>query len=215
MDAMELFTALCEPFPIEEISWRVGPTNERNKNADQPLRGQPLCYVDARTVMDRLDSVAGFDGWQCNYTPGVGTSIVCNIGVLVAGDWLWKADGAGPSDMEAEKGALSDAFKRAAVRFGIGRYLYEVHAPWIELDARKQIREADHAKLRTLHEEYARKAGWGDEGGAMAYRLLLADLKGMPPEAREAFININMPLIDRMPVQMRRHLLQQVKKEAA
>jgi hypothetical protein len=215
MDPMELYTALCEPFPIEEVSWRVGPTNERGKSADQPLRGQPLCYVDARTVMDRLDQVCGFDGWQCNYTPGVGTSIVCNIGILIAGDWIWKADGAGATDMEAEKGTLSDAFKRAAVRFGVGRYLYEVHAPWIELDQRKQIREVDHVRLRTLHEEYAKKAGWGDEGGAMAYRLLLADLNRMPPEAKDAFIHANMPLVDRMPPQMRRHLLQQAKKDAA
>lgn len=215
MDPMELFTALCEPFPIEEISWRVGPTNERSKKPDDPLRGQPLCYIDARTVMDRFDSICGFDGWQCTYTPGVGTSIVCNIGVRIAGDWIWKADGAGATDMEAEKGTLSDAFKRAGVRWGVGRYLYEVKAPWLELDARKNIKEADHARLRTLHDEYARKAGWGDESGAMAYRLLLVDLKRMPPEAREQFVNINMPLIDRMPVVMRRHLLQQAKREAA
>lgn len=217
MDPMDLFTALCEPFPIEEISWRVGPTNEKSRKPEQPLRGQPLCYVDARTVMDRLDSVCGFDGWQCNYTPGVATSIVCNIGLLVAGDWIWKADGAGASDMEPEKGTLSDAFKRAAVRWGVGRYLYEVKAPWLELDKRGNtafIREEDHAKLRTLHDDYARKAGWGDEGGVIAYRLLVADLNNMPPEAREAFMTANMPLVDRMPVSMRRHLLQQAKRAA-
>jgi hypothetical protein len=217
MDTMELFTALCEPFPIEEIAWRVGPTNERSRKEGDPLRGQPLCYVDARTVMDRLDSVCGFDGWQCHYTPGVGTSIVCNIGVRVAGDWIWKGDGAGATDMEAEKGALSDAFKRAAVRWGVGRYLYEVKAPWLELEVRGKssfIREADHAKLRQLHEDYAKKAGWGDESGAIPYRLLLADIKQMPPDARAAFINANMPLIDRMPVVMRRHLLQQAKAAA-
>jgi hypothetical protein len=84
------------------------------------------------------------------------------------------------------------------------------------LDPRKKtIRPPDHATLRNLHEEYARKAGWGDESGAMAYRLLLVDLKQMPPEARQAFITANMSLIDRMPVVMRRHLLQQAKKEAA
>ena len=218
MDAMELFTALCEPFPIEEIAWRVGPTNDKSRKPDQPLRGQPLCYVDARTVMDRLDSVCGFDGWQCNYTPGVATSIVCNIGLLIAGDWIWKADGAGATDMEAEKGTLSDAFKRAAVRWGVGRYLYEVKAPWLELDKRGNtafIRDEDHAKLRTLHDDYARKAGWGDEGGVIAYRLLLADLNRMPADARGAFMNANAPLVDRMPVGMRRHLLQQAKKEAA
>lgn len=215
MDTMELFTALCEPFPIEEISWRVGPTNEKRKGPDEPFRGQPLCYVDARTVMDRFDSVCGFDGWQCNYTPGVGTSIVCNIGVRIAGDWIWKADGAGATDMEADKGTLSDAFKRAGVRWGVGRYLYEVHAPWLDLDAKKNIREADHARLRTLHEEYARKAGWGDESGVMAYRLLLADLDRMPPEARETFINANMPLVERMPPMMGKHLRQRAKKEIA
>ena len=215
MDPMELYTALCEPFPIEEVSWRVGPTNERSRKADDPLRGQPLCYVDARTVMDRLDSVCGFDGWCCHYTPGVGTSIVCNIGIRVEGHWIFKADGAGATDMEADKGALSDAFKRAAVRWGVGRYLYEVKAPWLELDARKNIREADHPKLRSLHEDYAKKAGWGDEGNAIAYRLLLADLKSMPGEAREAFLSANMNLIDRLPVQMRRHLLQQAKKSEA
>jgi hypothetical protein len=214
MDAMELFTALCEPFPIEEISWRVGPTNEKRAKPGDAVRGQPLCYVDARTVMDRIDSVCSVDGWQCTYTPGVGASIVCNIGIRIAGDWIWKADGAGATDMEADKGALSDAFKRAAVRWGVGRYLYEVKAPWLDLDERKNIREADHAKLRTLHEEYARKAGWGDESGSIPYRLLLADLKAMPAEARAAFVNANMPLIDRMPVVMRRHLLQQAKKEA-
>src|SRR4029077_13036046 len=134
-------------------------------------------------------------GWQCNYTPGVGSSIVCNIGVRIAGDWIWKADGAGPSDMEADKGTLSDAFKRAAVRWGIGRYLYEVKAPWLELDERKNIREADHARLRQLHEDYAKKAGWGDEQGAIAYRLLLADVKAMPADARKTFITANMPLV--------------------
>jgi hypothetical protein len=215
MDPMELFTALCEPFPIEQISWRVGPTNEKRKTADEPFRGQPLCYVDARTVMDRFDSVCGPDGWQNHYTPGVGSSIVCNIGILIAGEWIFKADGAGPSDMEAEKGALSDAYKRAAVRWGVGRYLYEVHAPWLDLDEKKNIRKADHDRLRALHEEYARKAGWGDEGGAMAYRLLLADLDRMPPEARQAFADANASLVDRMPLTMRKHFLQRVKKQEA
>jgi hypothetical protein len=215
MDVMELFTALCEPFPIEEISWRVGPTNERRVKPGEKVRGQPLCYVNARTVMDRLDSVCGFDGWQCSYSAGGGASIVCNIGIRVAGEWVWKADGAGASDTEPEKGMLSDAFKRAAVRWGVGRYLYEIDAPWIDLDERKNIRKEDHQKLRALHDEYARKAGWGDESGSIAYRLLLADLKVMPPEARAAFVNANMSLIDRMPVVMRRYLLQQAKKEAA
>lgn len=218
-DAMELFTALCDPFAIEEISWRVGPTNERSRKEGQPLKGQPLCYVDARTVMDRLDSVLGVDGWQCTYTPGVATSIVCNIGIRINGEWTWKADGAGPSDMEADKGALSDAFKRAAVRWGVGRYLYEVKAPWLELEQRGKtaiIRDADHEKLRALHDTYARKAGWGDEQGVQAYRLLRAGItQFVTPQNRSEFTEKNKVLIDRLPVAMRRHLLSELAKVAA
>src|SRR5688500_2756587 len=124
-DPQEIFNALSAPFPIECVSWRVGPTNEKSRKADDPLRGQALGNVGARSVMDRLQSAMGWDGWQCSYTPGVGVSIVCNIGLKVGGVRIRKADGEGPPDMEAEKGAWSDAFKRAAVPWGVGRYLYD------------------------------------------------------------------------------------------
>jgi hypothetical protein len=206
----EIFEALSAPFPIEEVSWRVGPTNERNRKEGDPLRGQPLCYIDARTVMDRLDSVVGFDNWQCNYSAGVGASIVCNIGIRVGTDWLWKSDGAGPSEMEAEKGALSDAFKRAAVRWGIGRYLYDVKAPWLELEQRGKssfIRENDYPRLRDLHDEFARRAGWGEASGIAAYRLLVAELEALTPSARQGFTDHHRDLIAKLPPAMRKHLV--------
>jgi len=64
-----------------------------------------------------------------------GSKTVCEIGILCGDTWVWKADGAGDSDVEAEKGALSDAFKRAAVRWGVGRYLYNLKSPWVALKA--------------------------------------------------------------------------------
>jgi hypothetical protein len=213
MDAMELFTALSAPFPIECVSWRVGPTNDKGRKQDEPLRGQPLCYIDARTVMDRFDSICGFDRWQCSYTPGVGASIVCNIGVKIGDEWIWKADGAGPSDMEAEKGALSDAFKRAAVRWGVGRYLYDLKAPWLELDKRGNtafIRQADHPRLAQLHDEFARRAGWGEGEGVAAYRLLVAGVKAFKPADMAGFLALNKALIDRLPLAMRKHFLAQL-----
>jgi hypothetical protein len=73
--AQELFDELCRPFACEEIDWRIGSTN-----ADKS-KGMALAYMDARAVMDRLDGVCGPDGWQCNYTPGVNGSIICNIGI--------------------------------------------------------------------------------------------------------------------------------------
>ena len=89
--------------------------------------------------MRRLDDVFGMD-WQCRYTHADNKTI-CEIGVLIDGVWLWRAGGAGDTDIEAEKGAISDAFKRAAVLFGIGRYLYELPNTWVQIDEYKKLKE--------------------------------------------------------------------------
>ena len=41
-----------------------------------------------------------------------------------------KSDGAGDTDIEGEKGAISDALKRSAVLLGIGAYLYNDACEW-------------------------------------------------------------------------------------
>lgn len=130
---------LRKPFPPDRISWRVGSTTKDKS------KGMALAYIDARDVQDRLDEVCGVEGWQCRYVPMHDKKTVCEIGIFVeraqaptrpgaVWEWIWKADGAGDSDVEAEKGALSDAFKRAAVKWGVGRYLYDLDSPWVELD---------------------------------------------------------------------------------
>ncbi len=141
------FKALAAPFAPDDISWRVGSTTK------DKTKGMALAYLDARAVMDRLDAVCSPGGWQCRYSHA-GQKTVCDIGILL-GDWVWKADGAGDSDIEAEKGALSDAFKRAAVRWGIGRYLYRLDSPWVELEVTPEgrvrgIKKSEFAKLNAL-----------------------------------------------------------------
>ncbi len=93
-----------------------------------------LAYIDARDVMRRLDEVCGPDGWQDEYTETPKGRVICQIGICVNTEldkWVWKSDGAGDTDVEGDKGAISDAFKRAAVKWGIGRYLYDMPAPWV------------------------------------------------------------------------------------
>lgn len=141
--------SLSAPFPPEQISWRIGATS-----GDV---GLPLAYIDARDVMDRLDTICGPAGWQCRY-PTMGHVTICEIGLNIGGinnmpEWIWKADGAGQTDVEAEKGILSDAFKRAAVRWGIGRYLYSIQAPWVQIEKRGKstvIKESEYKKLEGL-----------------------------------------------------------------
>jgi len=83
--------------------------------------------------MQRLDEVLGLD-WQCRYSHAENKTI-CEIGIYVDNAWIWRAGGAGDTDVEAEKGAISDAFKRAAVLFGIGRYLYNIPNTWVHIKA--------------------------------------------------------------------------------
>jgi hypothetical protein len=147
----DMFSMLAAPFPPERVSWRVGSTTADKK------KGMALAYIDARDVMDRLDVVCGPGGWQCRY-PHANGKTVCEIGIYVTlpgdgAEWIWKADGAGDTDVEAEKGALSDAFKRAAVRWGIGRYLYDLASPWVELEPMGRsfkIKDSEIPKLRKV-----------------------------------------------------------------
>lgn len=144
------FEKLAAPFPADAISWRVGSTTQDKS------KGLALAYLDARDVMDRLDLACGPGGWQCRYSHANGKT-VCDIAIKVGDEWIWKADGAGDTDVEAEKGALSDAFKRAAVRWGIGRYLYGLPSPWVELEPAGRsykIKAGEYAKLRTLLNNY-------------------------------------------------------------
>lgn len=119
---MDILQQLKEPFDPKVVKWRCGSTTKDKSSAIA------LAYVDARHVMKRLDDVCGVD-WQCRY-PFEGC---CDIGVKLNGEWVWRSNGAGASDIEGEKGQYSDAFKRAAVLFGIGRYLYQLPIKWMPI----------------------------------------------------------------------------------
>lgn len=89
--------------------------------------GMNFSYIDARDVQDRLDGVIGPGNWSTTYRVlDVDRAIVeCTLTVF----GIDKADVGYPNDaskpeQEALKSAYSDAFKRAAVHWGIGRFLY-------------------------------------------------------------------------------------------
>lgn len=119
----DILTLLSAPFAASSLSWRVGQKTKDKKKA------MMLVYIDARDVQDRLDEVCGMN-WKDDYKEVQGR-LVCNLQV---GNTV-RSDGAGDTDFEGEKGGLSDAFKRAAVKFGIGRYLYNAKnfPTWLEI----------------------------------------------------------------------------------
>lgn len=86
---------------------------------------QLVAYFDARIVADIFDDVIGPANWQNKYEDVHGV-VYCSVGVLTESGWVWKQDAGSESNMDAQKGQASDAFKRAAVRWGVGRFLYDL-----------------------------------------------------------------------------------------
>jgi len=134
MNIEEIRDKLAEPFPPGDIEWRAGATNQDKTKA------LALAYLTSRAVMNRLDDVCGVDGWYDSYTSGPSGGVICGISILVRRvptyEWVTKWDGAENTNFEAVKGGLSDAFKRAGVKWGIGRYLYGLPNAWVPCEQR-------------------------------------------------------------------------------
>jgi hypothetical protein len=128
MRKVSITDLLKEPFDPKVVHWRPG------KVTQDKTKCIALAYINARDAMKRLDDVCG-DGWQCEY-PFEGC---CRIGIKIDGEWMWRSNGAGETDIEGEKGQYSDAFKRAAVMWGVGRYLYYLPNVWVDMDQYKKI----------------------------------------------------------------------------
>lgn len=157
MDILRIEDRLKAPFPKEKIHWRIGSTNQRsvarktNNPQAKATKGMPLAYIDARDVMDRLDEVVGPSGWEDSYKETSSGRVICELGVDYGGGCIrYKSDGAGATDFEGDKGALSDAFKRAAVKHGIGRYLYGIKSGWVDLDEWGKFQEPEIKVLPRL-----------------------------------------------------------------
>lgn len=116
-----LLEKLRQPIPYQ---WRV---QSRNKDKTKAFCS---AYIDARDVMKVLDEHCQ---WEVQYKE-VGGFIFCGIGINVDGQTMWRWDCGtrvedNPQDQmydQAGKSAASDAFKRAAVMWGVGRFLYDL-----------------------------------------------------------------------------------------
>jgi hypothetical protein len=135
-DVRTVTAALSAPFEPREIKFK--PQIVKNNKA------LAIAYVDVRLIEDRLDDVLGVENWQDDYDILPDGSVTCKLRVNLGGEWVTKMDVGSPSEQpdggDRLKAAFSDALKRTAVKFGIGRYLYRLPAQWVDYDpAKKQI----------------------------------------------------------------------------
>ena len=168
MSEKKYFEAFGKPFPVSDVSWRLQNTNK------EKTMGVAVPYLDARAISDRLDEVVGQCGWRDHYeqwhsfsestkekdreiTRQVNSQL-CTIFIYDEDrkEWIGKTDGAENTDIESVKGGLSDAFKRAAVKWNIGRYLYKFKPVWVKIKAQGKgyvVDPEETTKLESVYDE--------------------------------------------------------------
>ena len=122
---------LRRPFTRAAIQWRV-----LTKAFGDPPKAMCIYYIDARLVAERLNAVLGPHNWSDSYRPlfendarahmAAYFPVECQLtvyGVTKTDVGVYQRD---TCDDIAMKGAYSDAFKRAGVKFGIGAYLASI-----------------------------------------------------------------------------------------
>ncbi len=130
-------TELSRPFPPAQLNWKP------QMIAKDGTRALAVAYIDARDVAERLDEVVGPLHWAVDHKQ-VGSQTLTGIGIRdqSSGEWVWKWD-TGLVEREKDdalsvKGSLSDGLKRAAVLWGVGRYLYRLPKSWVGYDSQKR-----------------------------------------------------------------------------
>jgi Rad52/22 family double-strand break repair protein len=132
--AADLFARLAAPFATADVQFKAQVVKGN--------RALAVAYIDARAVMDRLDEVVGPANWKDEYQLLPDGAMLCRLSVRVSRAWITKVDVGAPSDQpdggDRTKAAVSDALKRAAVKWGIGRYLYSLPLTWQDYDPVKR-----------------------------------------------------------------------------
>lgn len=133
------------PFETSVIEWRITNT------AHDAKRGQIVPYADPRAYTDRLNALFTPAGWTRKYTVNTSANferatdkkivvkvfVTCELTIFGLGSHSATGEEFGDSQY-ALTAAESQSFKRAAVCFGLGRYLYYFTGMWVDLDERKR-----------------------------------------------------------------------------
>lgn len=134
---------LTAPILPNEIEWRVQSQTSTGKLIVVP-------YINNRCVMHRFDAAFGAENWTSEFRE-ITNGFICRLTVIIkdTNRIVHREDGASKTNIEPEKGGISDAMKRAAVQFGLGRCLYDYPRVFIECEG-KFIPDWAYEKLDKL-----------------------------------------------------------------
>ena len=129
----DVWARLAAPLASETISWRQ---DGKPVSRDGRVVARFVAYVEANTVRERLDEVVPGE-WDLTLTPlpqianEPAGEATCSFKARLQVLGVVREDVGTGRDY---KQAATDAFKRAAVRFGIAHELYSYGQNWVELD---------------------------------------------------------------------------------
>ena len=135
LDKIDIWSALAAPLPPGVISWRQ---DGRPISRDGRYLARFVAYIEANTVRERLDAVVPGE-WDLTLEllpPVTGLDEDANQGACSFKARL-QILGVIREDVGTGKDykqAATDAFKRAAVRFGIAHELYAYEQNWVQMD---------------------------------------------------------------------------------
>jgi hypothetical protein len=129
---------LQDLFEPDDLGWKPIAVSKKTGKA------LVAAYVTNRAIMDRLDEVCAPENWRNEFKAGPNGGLLCGISIRVlrpdgSAEWITKWDGAENTDVEPVKGGISSSMRRAAVQWGIGRYLYRLPNTWCEVDERGRV----------------------------------------------------------------------------
>ena len=158
-----------------QYKWRVQSFSKQKPEATC------VAYIDARDVMDRLDEVCAF-GWERSHAEVKGHIYSTVTIIMPDGSRINRTDCGTESETEAEKGESSDSFKRAAVNWGVGRFLYDLEIKRVPASDKKEQGKYPHVV---------------DAGGKRVWDLSkhinsLAPRTGNKPQAATGAANANV-----------------------
>lgn len=156
----ELTKELIRPFCLSELQFR--PTSKRAG------RQRIFTHVDLRTVLNRLDSLVPMQ-YEVNVEQQ-GEIFIVNLKVLgVSRSGVSGLNDKNDEDFDRVAASFSIGLKRAAVQFGIGRYLYELPEMWGEVYSFEREAIMPASETERLRGEYLawmnkkeNKERWGE-----------------------------------------------------
>lgn len=192
---MDVMKELSRPFHPSEVSFKPGAVSKDGKSA------LALAYADPRVYMERLDEL--FKGeWEVHYKEW-GERLICEVSLPVGRDWTRVTrSSTGEPDKQSQASEIAgtateaQAFKRACVMFGLGRYLYSFPLVWVAYDRSSGFDNAGLNQLRVRLQRHYEEWG-GPQEGAGTPMPEHYEMDAPPDEDVDYYPAIKIPKQDR------------------